>query len=121
MQSCAPCGSYTPGANTNGSLSSSSRSRVAGSIDRDAGTWKPGGRSSVSVSSLVSSVVMVHRARVRAFALQLAPEEPATLALGFDPLLDLGHVVLQCGRAVSFPHARRVWHSPCQSAHKSNC
>src|SRR5436309_14896617 len=57
-----------PGANTYGSLSSSSRRRVAGSVQRDAGTVKPGGRSGVWGSDLI---VMVEQAELRAAALRL--------------------------------------------------
>src|SRR5438445_8683423 len=67
MTSSAPCGSYTPGANTNGSPLRSSRSRVAGSVQRDAGTVRPGGRSGVSASL----VVMVDLAELGAHALRL--------------------------------------------------
>src|SRR5881409_720038 len=67
MTSSAPCGSYTPGAKTKGSASSSSRSRVAGSVQRDAGRVKPGGRSGV----WASLVVMVDLAELRARALRL--------------------------------------------------
>src|SRR2546430_15499657 len=56
-----------PGANTNGSLSSSSRRRVAGSVQREAGTVKPGGRSGVSARDLVR---MVELAELRAAALR---------------------------------------------------
>src|SRR2546423_11050575 len=57
-----------PGANTNGSLSNSSRRRVAGSVQREAGTVKPGGRSGVSARDLVC---MVELAEIRAAALRL--------------------------------------------------
>src|SRR3954470_5378004 len=57
-----------PGANTNGSLFSSSRRRVAGSVQREAGTVKPGGRSGVSARDLVR---MVELAEIRAAALRL--------------------------------------------------
>src|SRR5258706_5924754 len=57
-----------PGANTYGSLSKSSRRRVAGSVQREAGTVKPGGRSGVWASTLVS---MVELAELRAAALRL--------------------------------------------------
>src|SRR5438477_8030917 len=54
-----------PGAKTNGSLSSSSRRRVAGSVQRDAGTVKPGGRSGVSLSVLARTVVAMWVSSVR--------------------------------------------------------
>src|SRR4029077_8851421 len=57
-----------PGANTYGSLSSSWRNRVAGSVQREAGTVKPGGRSGVCASDLI---VMVEQAELRAAALRL--------------------------------------------------
>src|SRR6266849_6195738 len=57
-----------PGANTYGSLSSSSRRRVAGSVHREAGTVNPGGRSGVWASALI---VMVELAEIRAAALRL--------------------------------------------------
>src|SRR3989442_9144270 len=57
-----------PGANTYGSLSSSSRRRVAGSVQRDAGRVKAGGRSGVSTRDLI---VMVEQAELRAAALRL--------------------------------------------------
>src|SRR5438552_9610704 len=57
-----------PGANTYGSLSNSSRRRVAGSVHRDAGTVRPGGRSGVCASDLI---VMVELAELRAAALRL--------------------------------------------------
>src|SRR5437762_14255583 len=71
-----------PGANTYGSSSSSSRSRVAGSVQRDAGTVKPGGRTAVSVRVLArpvvamrsppyGSIAMVELAELRAAALRL--------------------------------------------------
>src|SRR2546430_821696 len=69
-----------PGANTYGSLSKSSRRRVAGSVQRDAGTVKPGGKSGVSASVLARTVVairspalvrVVELAELRAAALRL--------------------------------------------------
>src|SRR5207244_10591568 len=57
-----------PGANTYGSLSKRPRRRVAGSVHRDAGTVKPGGRSGVCASDLI---VMVELAELRAAALRL--------------------------------------------------
>src|SRR6185503_1589032 len=57
-----------PGANTKGSLSSSSRRRVAGSVQREDGTLKPGGRSGDCASDLI---VMVELAELRAAALRL--------------------------------------------------
>src|SRR2546423_14760788 len=56
-----------PGANTNGSLWGSSRRRVAGSVQREAGTVKAGGRSGVSARDLVR---MVELAELRAGALR---------------------------------------------------
>src|SRR5215216_1979195 len=52
MTSWAPNGSYTPGPNTYGSLRSSSRSRLDGCVQRDAGTTNPSGRSGVGTSSV---------------------------------------------------------------------
>src|SRR2546428_9546504 len=78
MTSSAPCGSYTPGANTNGSPSRSSRSLVAGSVQRDAGTVKPGGRSGVSASL----VVMVDLAELGARALRLLRPHESLRRLG---------------------------------------
>src|SRR5437773_5162319 len=66
-----------PGANTKGSPSSSSRRRVAGSVQRDAGTVKPGGRSGVSASL----VVMVDLAELRAHALRLLRPHRSLLGL----------------------------------------
>src|SRR6266550_6629759 len=77
MTSSAPCGSYTPGAKTNGSPSRSSRSRLAGSVQRDAGTVKPGGRSGVSASL----VVMVDLAELGARALRLLRPHGSLLGL----------------------------------------
>src|SRR6266550_621790 len=57
-----------PGANTYGSLSKSSRRRVAGSVQRDAGTVKPGGNSGVWARDLIP---MVELAELRAAALRL--------------------------------------------------
>src|ERR671923_308814 len=53
MTSSAPIGSYTPGPNRNGSVSSSSRIRVLGWTKRDAGTLKPSGSSGVGTSRSV--------------------------------------------------------------------
>src|SRR6266568_2007479 len=77
-----------PGANTYGSLSSSSRRRVAGSVQRDAGTVKPGGRSGDSASDLI---VMVELAELRAAALPL---------LRLARRLGLGHAKDRRGRRV---------------------
>src|SRR5438876_8802873 len=66
-----------PGAKTNGSPSSSSRSRVAGSVQRDAGTVKPGGRSGVSASL----IVMVDLAELRAHTLCLLRPHGSLLGL----------------------------------------
>src|SRR5437868_11475839 len=57
-----------PGANTYGSLSKSSRRRVAGSVQREAGTVNPGGSSGVCARTLVP---MVELAELRAAALRL--------------------------------------------------
>ena len=50
MQSSAPCGSYTPGPKTNGSLSRSRRMRADGSSKRESGTLKPSGKRGVGTS-----------------------------------------------------------------------
>src|SRR6267378_7999804 len=70
-----------PGANTYGSLSSSSRRRVAGSVHREAGTVKPGGRSGDSASPWARTVaairsppylvVVIEQAELRAAAFRL--------------------------------------------------
>src|SRR2546423_6623348 len=57
-----------PGANTYGSLSRSSRRRLAGWVQRDAGTVKPGGSSGVSASDLI---VMIELTELGAAALRL--------------------------------------------------
>src|SRR3989442_6110734 len=90
MTSSAPCGSYTPGAKTKGSASRSPRSRVAGSVQRDAGTVKPGGSSGVSASL----VVMVDLAELRAHALCLLRPHGSLLADAQD------RVVLLLGAGV---------------------
>src|SRR6266540_3264760 len=106
MASSAPCGSYTPGPNTNGSVSSSRRSRVAGSSQRDAGTVKPSGSSGVGASLAGAvSVVMIDRAAVGALAFELPLHYGRALALLFDALLELGHVDLRWGH-LSCSHAR---------------
>src|SRR2546423_4408866 len=57
-----------PGANTYGSLSRSSRRRVAGWVQREAGTAKPGGSSGVSASDLI---VMIELTELGAATLRL--------------------------------------------------
>src|SRR6266480_976879 len=72
-----------PGANTYGSLSRSSRRRVAGSAQRDTGTVKPGGRSGVSLSVLARTVVAIWVPSVRLLVrvVELAELRAAALRL----------------------------------------
>src|SRR2546428_9274399 len=88
-----------PGANTYGSLSSSSRRRVAGSVQREAGTVKPGGRSGVSTSDLI---VMVEQAELRAAALRL---------LRLARPVSLGNAKDRRGRRVDAIETVHGWHA----------
>src|SRR6266568_7267453 len=105
-----------PGANTYGSVSSSSRRRVAGPVQRDAGTVKPGGRSGVSLSVLARTVVairsppwliaVVELAEIRAAALRLLRLAPLVGRGDAKDRPVLGRRVLGAVEAVHGRHDR---------------
>src|ERR1700747_326672 len=73
MSSCAPMGSYTPGAKTYGFSASNRRSRLLGASFRDAGTLNPSGRRGVETSSMegLLLVLVIAVAGLGAFTLVL--------------------------------------------------
>src|SRR5207302_11067093 len=103
-----------PGANTYGSLSKRSRRRVAGSVHRDAGTVKPGGRSGVCASDLV---VMVELAELRAAALRLLR---LALSRGLGNAKDRPVLGRRGVGAIEAVHGRHAGHPACRDCHKTN-